>query len=767
MIISVILGILFCGSLGATLRSTSRGAPLLRALPALVAFALLLSLVPQVAGGAEVIENLSWLPSFGIHWRLRLDGLSLLMALLVTGIGALVVIYASGYFNNSPGSWRFYFFLPLFMGAMSGLVLSDDLILLFVFWEMTTILSFFLVGFNHENEMARAKAKQALLITAGGGLLLFAGLILLGIMADTFVISELAFRREQIQQHELLIPTTLLILAGAFTKSAQFPFHFWLPNAMAAPTPVSAYLHSATMVKAGLFLMIRLTPSLGGNSLWFYTLVLFGGATMLLAALCGLIYRDLKKILAYSTLAVLGTITMLTGLGTATALKAAVLLLVAHALYKAALFMVAGAVDHGSGTRDVNKLSGLRQNMPLTFAAAALAALSQVGLVPFSGFLAKEYLYSSVMAHEFGWILTTLAFVVNALLFVLAFKVGFLPFCGPESEVARKSHEVPCSMLAGPWILAVTGLAVGLLATPFNDYLLMPALLAVDPHYPLAPLKLWHGFNSVLLLSAATLLCGYLLYSWNRSLSRRAGRIDRNLDIQFDRNFGFGLERFVQFSKWQTRLVQNGSLRIYMYIICGTFSTMLLFMLLYLGHLPSGSGFTEVPWSLVFYILPMLAATLTACLSFSRLTTLLSLGVIGLGNMQIFMYFGAPDLALTQILVETLSIVIFMLVLRKLPAMRDLSTGGKRLVDAFFALGCGLAMTLLAMKAQNLSLSPSVSGEFARLSYLEAKGRNVVNVILVDFRALDTLGEVVVLVLAALGITVLLKRSGKDGEYSQ
>ena len=730
------------------------------ALTPLAALSLLISKAGLISTGSAWTENYSWIPRFGINFNFRLDGLALLMGLLVTGIGTLILIYACGYMKDYKANTRFYTIIQIFMAAMLGLVLSDNLIILFVFWELTTVSSFLLVGFKHEYLEARKKALQALIVTAGGGLAMLAGLLLLGNIAGTYQVSELIGKADLIRNHKLYEGIVILICLGAFTKSAQFPFHFWLPNAMAAPTPVSAYLHSATMVKAGVFLLARMTPVLGGTEFWLYLLCSVGGFTMLLAALLGLIYRDLKKILAYSTLSVLGIITLLIGMGTELSFKAAILMLLAHALYKATLFMIAGSIDHETGTRDINKLRGLRKVMPWTFAAAGLAALSQAGFPPFSGFLAKEYFYGSALDHNLKFVLISSAFVASTFLFVLAFKIGFHPFLGRQNEKIH-AHEAPITMLVGPVFLGLLSLILGIIPGPVAKFILSPALASMSNDFQTVKLKLWHGINAPLILSLITLVCGFLLYSIRKKIRQNATGVDDKLNIQFDKSFGEGLESFVKFAKWLTNLIQSGSLRSYMFITISAFGSLLIFMLLYKGGMPVSYPSTHLNPLTIAFFLSMTISAITACITQSRMTALLSLGVIGFGITIIYMMYGAPDLAFTQILVETLTVVMFMMVIHKLPKFKDFSTKKQRVFDATFAGIIGTAITLLVIKAQNLQVAPPVSLEYAELSYLEAHGRNVVNVILVDFRAFDTFGEITVLSIAALGISLLVSKNKK------
>ena len=391
------------------------------------------------------------MPALGVNLSFTVDGLSLLFALLISGVGALVLVYAGGYLAGSPQLGRLYAFLLFFMASMLGLVLADNLLLLFVFWELTSLSSYLLIGFDHERAEARAAALQALLVTGGGSLALLAGFLLLGQVGGSLELSALLSRPGAVTAHLLYVPILLLVLAGAFTKSAQFPFHFWLPAAMAAPTPVSAYLHSATMVKAGVYLLARLSPVLGGTDFWVWLVTVTGSATMLVGAYLALRQSDLKLILAYSTVSALGVMTSLLGLGGALAVRAALAFLLGHALYKGALFLVAGALDHQTGTRDVDRLAGLARAMPITALAAGLAALSMAGIPPLFGFIAKELSYEATLhAPASAWV-TAAAVLANALLVAAAGLAGLKPFLGkalpPPGRHARRRRACgwgPC-----------------------------------------------------------------------------------------------------------------------------------------------------------------------------------------------------------------------------------------------------------------------------------------------------------------------------------
>ena len=430
-------------------------------------FAFFAGQVGRVTTDGAVLESTPWVPSFGVDVTLYLDGLSLLFALLITGLGTLVVVYAGGYLKGDRDLGRFYLALLLFMSAMLGLVLSSNLIALFVFWELTSFSSYLLIGYKHDYPESRRSALQALLVTGGGGLALLAGFVLLGIIGGgTFELRELMADPEAVRAHALYPAAFALVALGALTKSAQFPFHFWLPNAMAAPTPVSAYLHSATMVKAGIYLLMRLDALLGGTALWTFTLSTVGVITMLLGAVWALRQTDLKKTLAYSTVTALGTLTLLVGLSFEASIQAAVVFLLVHALYKGALFMIAGSVDHETGTRDVLTLGGLRKAMPFTFGAAALAGLSMAGVPPLFGFVGKELAYKAKLGFEGADILLPGAAVLaNALTLAAAGIVVLRPFFGALGQTPRDAHEAPPSMWIGPAVLAAVGLVFGLLPT--------------------------------------------------------------------------------------------------------------------------------------------------------------------------------------------------------------------------------------------------------------------------------------------------------------
>ncbi len=477
--------------------------------------------LPLLEEHKDIAASLPWLPELGVELAFRLDGFSILFALIITGIGALVIIYGGSYLHGHPLLARYYAYILMFMGSMLGIVLSDNALTMFIFWELTSITSFLLIGFDHEKDTSRQAALQALLVTGTGGLAMLAGLIILGQITGTTTISELNQQSDWIQSSPLYLPALLLILAGAFAKSAQFPFHFWLPGAMAAPTPVSAYLHSATMVKAGIYLLGRLLPALGGTPAWQAVVTGVGWLTLMTGAVLAIRQTDLKRLLAYSTVAALGTLTMLIGWGTPLAVKSAAVYLLAHALYKGGLFLVAGALDHETGTRDVSLLSGLGRVMPVTALAAFLAGISMAGLPPAVGFISKELVYETTLSsgNLAGW-LTASALAANVLIAAAAGLTALKPFVGRRAETPKKPHEAPPALWLGPLLLAGLGLLAGFFPGQLLSRLVQLGSSAVLLETVEFKLALWHGLNPMLALSGLTLLLGAAVFlGWRRILA--------------------------------------------------------------------------------------------------------------------------------------------------------------------------------------------------------------------------------------------------------
>ncbi|GMU23320.1 MAG: Na(+)/H(+) antiporter subunit A [Phycisphaerae bacterium] len=643
-----------------------------------------------------------------------------------------------------------------------------------MFWEMTSYSSFLLIGYYHEKEDSRDAALQALLVTSGGGLALLAGLLLLSFAAQQMGVSAAEALRVStlaevdIRGHGLYPAVLILILCGAFTKSALVPFHFWLPTAMVAPTPVSAYLHSATMVKAGVYLLARLHPVLGDTLWWQIGVSAAGAVTMLTAATLALGHRDLKRILAYTTVSVLGMLVMLLGLGTELAIKAAVTYLVAHALYKAALFLVAGNVDHETGTRDVSRLSGLGRVMPLTAAAALLAAFSKAGLPPFLGFIGKEEVYHA--AHDVGIIWIVAAVLASVALVGMALVVAIWPFFGARRDTPRKPHEAPVSMLLGPGLLALAGLTLGLAPGMFGHHVGSAAASAIAGQPLKMDLALWHGFNPEsllnLALSAVTLVLGVVLFLKLRRWLPSVGEwIHRAAGWGPASGYARLLTLFYRFANAQTQVLQSGYLRRYL-LILSMFVIVLVSPLLIRGVRPI---LDAQAWSIHVHEAIIGALILIggvgAVFTNSRLAAVALLGTSGLGIAIYFALFGAPELAITQIMIEALTVIVFVLVFHHLPTVTEHRSWRQQLRDGFISLAVGTMMAVLLMAVATVESEPVVARYFAEAAYPEAHGRNIVNVILVDFRALDTLGEIAVLAVAGIGVYTLLRlRPERPGE---
>jgi len=740
---------------------------LLALLPAAL-FVYFLDFAPAVAAGQTFTFSLPWLPRYGINFSFYVDGLSLLFALLITGIGALIVLYAAGYLKGHAQQGRFFGYILAFMASMLGLVLADNVVTLFVFWELTSITSFLLIGFDHAREAARRAAFQALTITALGGVVMLAGLLGMGLAAGSFEMSELLGRGELIRDHPWAVGILLLLLAGAFTKSAQVPFHSWLPNAMEAPTPVSAYLHSATMVKAGVYLLMRINPIFGEMALWQTLLPLFGGATLVAGTLLAVRMTDLKLMLAYTTVASLGLLVLLTGIGTEKALIGAGAYLLAHSLFKGALFMVAGCVDHESGTRDITKVGGLAPLMPVTAGAAILAGLSMGGLPPFTGFLAKEALYAGIKLQG-GADYAVLGAVVfgNALMLAVGLAVAIKPFYGARPETPKKPHEAPISMLAGPATLGALGLIIALATHIFNADIMTPLATAIRGTPTFVDLHFWAGVNQALILSVITVALGLAFLLRYEAMRAGARRLFDAIGWGPDRGFDQLVGALIRLSHGVMTFVQNGNMRAYVRLTFITAGLALLIPPMVLGAWPRIPVIPEMS----FYEVAILALAVVGVgqvvLSRKRLTAVVSFGVQGFAIAVIFMLFGAPDLSFTQFMVETLSVVILALVLTRLPLEpRDQRAPASIVLDGALgiAASCGFGLALLSVTQG--AFDSTLSDFFREYSATIAHGRNIVNVILVDFRALDTLGEVAVVLMAALSALALIRlRAGRARDY--
>ncbi|ARM87566.1 Na+/H+ antiporter subunit A [Rhizobium sp. CIAT894] len=743
----------------------ANGAWLLAIAP-LLAFLHFLRFIPKIARGEVVTGGYAWVPSFNLSFSWFLDGLSLAFALLITGIGTLIVLYAGGYLKGHKDQGRFFSFIFLFMGAMLGVVVSDSFLMLFVFWELTSITSFLLIGFDHERAAARRAALQALVVTGGGGLCLLAGLLLLWNITGVTRMSQLMGFGDLLRESPFYLAVLILVLGGAFTKSAQFPFHFWLPNAMEAPTPVSAYLHSATMVKAGVYLLMRLNPIMGATTAWEILLPFFGGLTLVVGAALAVGQADLKLKLAYSTVSSLGLLVMLIGFGSEYAVAAAALYLVAHCLFKGALFMVAGIIDHETGTRDITRLGGLMRAMPLTSIIAVAAAFSMAGLPPFFGFLAKEEIYAALVGGDVRALtFTAITVFGNALMFAVAFAVGLKPFLGKPLETPKHPHEAPVLLWLGPAVLAALGMFAAVFSNFTHAVLSSPIAAAIRQTPADIDISLVLHPGLPLGLSALTILLGIGVY---RQLAPARSAMARFLSAAGsgpDHGFDLAVSGLVRFAGRLTRVLQPGRLQIYVTCTFLAVAAVLLIPPVVHGELPHPPAWpTDVrlhEWAVLLIAAFGLAAVLVAR---DRLTAIVSLGIQGFAVAIIFLLFGAPDLAFTQFMVETLSVVILALVMTRL----RLSPGDRRplahrLFDGALALACGLGFTLLLMRATQAPFNDALTLFFNAYSKSIAHGANVVNVIIVDFRGTDTLGEIAVVAVTGLAILALIRiRAGSE-----
>ncbi|ALV74091.1 monovalent cation/H+ antiporter subunit A [Acinetobacter johnsonii] len=728
---------------------------------------LLLTQAREVFNGAVITQSWSWLPQLGIDFSFRLDALGLLFALLISGIGTLIYIYAYFYLGPKNSLNKLYLLLMLFMAAMLGISLSNNLILLLIFWELTSISSFLLVGYWSNYDAAQRGSRMALTTTGMGGLAMLGGFILLGQITGTYEIDQILTMTAQIQSHALFVPTLLLILLGAFTKSAQFPFHFWLPNAMAAPTPVSAYLHSATMVKAGIFLVARLLPIFAGAAL-FHNLVTFIGLfTLCMAAFFAIFKEDLKGLLAYSTISHLGLIMCLLGIGSPLAVAAAIFHIINHATFKAALFMIAGIIDHESGTRDLRKLSGLWQLLPYTATLTMVTAASMAGVPLTNGFLSKEMFFTELLSNLSGPVLICSAIVATlAGIFAVAYSVRLVHgvfFDGPlGKQVPNKdAHEPPFGMRAPATLLAILCILVGLFPALLVENIVNSTARASTQvmDFEGAHLALWHGFNMPLLMSLIASIGGLIFYF---SLAKGGKIREIDLDPYLGRlqgrvAFDLFLKSLLLNSRKFKRWTENGKLQ--SYILWIVIFSIAVVSLPFLGQgLTTGTReLTHAPaLAIVLWLLLFSSCWMMLWFHHERIKAVLISGAIGLVVTMVFICFSAPDLALTQITVDVVTTVLLLMSLSLLPQLTPYeSSVSRRWRDALIAIGGGLGIAwitwLILTRDHN-----SISWFFMQQSIPLGGGTNVVNVILVDFRGFDTFGEITVLGIAGIGALCLM-----------
>ena len=750
------------------LNKFSRGVTALGAIGvSLTSFILLLTKAKEVFHGATLSQSWAWLPQLGIDLSFRLDALGLLFSLLITGIGTLIYIYAYYYLSPKNSLSKLYLLLMLFMAAMLGISLSNNLIILLVFWELTSISSFLLVGYWSNYEAAQRGSRMALTITGLGGLAMLGGFVLIGQITGTYQIDQITGMSELIQSHPLFVPALLLILLGAFTKSAQFPFHFWLPNAMAAPTPVSAYLHSATMVKAGIFLLARLLPIFVGSALYHNLVTFVGLFTLCMAAFFAIFKEDLKGLLAYSTISHLGLIVCLLGIGSPLAVAAAIFHIINHATFKAALFMIAGIIDHESGTRDLRKLSGLWQLLPFTATLTMITAASMAGVPLTNGFLSKEMFFTELLANLSGPVMICSAIVATlAGIFAVAYSVRLVHgvfFDGPVGkDVPNKdAHEPAFGMRAPATLLAILCILVGIFPALLVQNIINASTRSSTQisNFEGVHLAIWHGFNAPLMMSMIALIGGCIFYF---ALAKN----DRIRSIDLDPYLGkfqgkvlfeLFLKTLLLNSRKFKRATENGKLQTYLTWIV-LFTIVIVAMPLISQGLGTGTReLTHAPAiAIVLWLLLFSSCWMMLWFHHERIKAVLISGAVGLVVTIVFVCFSAPDLALTQITVDVVTTVLLLMSLSLLPQLTPYeSSTSRRWRDALIAIGAGLGIAWITWLILTRDHS-SISWFFLQQSIPLGGGTNVVNVILVDFRGFDTFGEITVLGIAAIGALCMM-----------
>lgn len=753
-------------------------------------FTYFIQMLHITSNGRTLFSQAEWIPSLGMNFTVYVDGLSLLFTLLITGIGSLVVLYSIFYLSKEKEQLgSFYTYLLMFMTAMLGVVLSDNMVVLYLFWELTSISSFLLIGYWYKRERSRYGATKSLLITVFGGLAMLGGFILIYLITDSFSIREAVNQLQLIMASPYFIPAMILILLGAFTKSAQFPFYIWLPDAMEAPTPVSSYLHSATMVKAGIYLVARFSPIFAISEVWFWTISIVGLVTLFWGSFHAVRQNDLKAILAYSTVSQLGMIMLMLGVGAAAiheknpaffgaAVLAAIFHLINHATFKGSLFMAAGIIDHETGTRDIRKLGGLMTIMPITFTITLIGTFSMAGLPPFNGFLSKELFFTSMIrisdisftdVSTWGAIFPALAWLASVFTFIYSMMLLFKTFRGRLNidQLEKKPHEAPIGMLIPPIILAALVVTFFFFPNILAYSVIEPAIAAIIPEAIetgsrfSVKIEAWHGFQPELYMTIGVVVLGTIGYltlaKWRPMYNIFKEKWSFN--ALYDRSL-IGLEKG---SYRLTNSYMTGFLRDYLVYVFG-------FMIIVIGGVmfyqqafsfqtdqAASIGTYEVILSLV-----MVAATIATVFASSRLTAIIALGVMGYTLSLFFVIFRAPDLALTQLIIETISVALFLLCFYHLPKLSlKQKTRRFKMTNFIISLGVGVVVTCLAFASTSQQSLDTISTYFIENSYKLAGGDNIVNVILVDFRGFDTLFEITVLAIAALGIYGLLKTQAK------
>ncbi|MFP3917847.1 Na+/H+ antiporter subunit A [Lysinibacillus telephonicus] len=753
-------------------------------------FILLTTYIPRIVNGETITHTYEWIPSFDLNFTTYIDGLSLIFGLLITGVGSLVILYSNFYLSMKESLHHFYLYLLLFMGAMLGLVFSDHLMVLYAFWELTSVSSFLLIAFWHHRKASRAGARKSMTITVSGGIAMLIGFLMLYQISGTFSIREIIANINVISEQSLFVPALILVLFGAFTKSAQFPFHIWLPDAMEAPTPVSAYLHSATMVKAGIYLVARFTPIFGGELVWFWAVTGVGLITLFWGSFNAVRQVDLKAILAFSTVSQLGLIMSLLGLGSIAiylgstkesiiytqASFAALFHLINHSTFKGALFMMVGIVDHEIGTRDIRRLGGLMSFLPFTFTIALIGCFSMAGLPPFNGFLSKEMFFTAVLTitelnissiQSIAWFIPIIAWIASVFTFVYCLIIVSKTFFGKiKPDILEKNpHEPPFGMLVPPFILI--GLVVVIFFFPnlLGNNILKPAMLSIFPAYSsaeeIAPhVSAWHGFNTELQLTIGVVIVGIILFITVKYWKR----IYRIFPQQW--TFNAIYERVITFSEntseTVTKRYMNGDLTYYFIYIYMLFIAIVAGVFLYTGAFewdPSKDAAIESYELLLVFI--MIFASVAIIFVKGRISMVLLNGVLGYSVAFLFVIFRAPDLALTQLVVESVTTALFLLCFKYLPDLTPENDSKRSIMSkGFVSILVGATVSIIGLAVINYDKFKSISTYFED-SYHLAGGKNIVNTILGDFRAFDTMLEVVVLFIAGLGVYTLIKLKAK------
>lgn len=733
-------------------------------------FLALCTMVDQVRI-SPLLEPHAWNQMLGISMNFYIDGLSIYFGLLISGMGVLVNLFSIFYLSPTCNLGRFYSYMMLFMGSMLGIVFASNLLCLFVFWELTSISSYFLIGFWHDRKEAREAALKSILITGLGGLFLLAGFVLLYNVTGTLEIPELLELGDEVKSSPYYLPILLLILIGAFTKSAQFPFHIWLPDAMVAPTPVSCYLHSATMVKAGIFLIARLSPIFSGTQVWFFSLSSIGLMTMIIGAYLAIKQTDLKALLAYSTISQLGIMVTMFGFDTSVGKEAAILYVLNHALFKGSLFLLVGAIEHETGTKDLRKLGGLIKNMPYTGILVAFSAISMAGLPPLMGFWAKELFFESTLhipwhgsPLNFLRIVIPLVAVVGSIFTVTySIMVFHRVFLERREDGPLQAHEAPVGMLISPGILISLSLFLGLFPNILKDSLFQPAILSILQYNTNLAISLWHGLSTPLFMSLVAVLMGTITYANRASFQKVQDFILPNFSL--NHTYEGAINLLNQTAELITGIIQNGYLKFYIMTISGFLIVMGGYTFISKVHLQwENLQLSPItPFDLLITCL-IIISTLGVVLAQNRIRAILFLGIVGYLVVLLYVVFRAPDLALTQVLIETLSIILFLLTFYHLPKFFEEKTPSSiHLRDLAISGALGALVTSLVVVAIATPLFPSVSQYFVENSYLLAGGKNIVNIILVDFRGYDTMGEITVLAIAGMGVYALarLRERGK------